>query len=90
MRSLEYNLYNFSHTQSKSCETDSNRVSSKNMCDLVLLMCSISEMHESLLEEGEVERAEFETLQDRGAETVNVNKIHGVSTEQLNSCLISL
>lgn len=63
---------------------------SKNMCDLVLLVCAISEMHESLLDEGEDEPTEFETLQDWGAITVNVNKIHGVSTEHLISGFTSL
>lgn len=47
-------------------------------------------MHESLSEEGEVERREFETLQGRGAATVNVNKIHGVSTEHFISRFTSL
>lgn len=76
MRDLStYFLYNFSHIPCKICAAVSN------MCDLMLLVCALSEMHKSLSEEGEVQRTEFETLQDRGAVRVNVNKIHGVSTE---------
>lgn len=80
-----YDWCNFSHIQSKICEVVPN-----NMCELMLLVCALSEMHESLSEEEEVEGAEFETLQDWGAVTVNVNKIHGVSTEYLISCFTSL